>query len=506
MAVAHAGERQEAPVRGEFQAQPRPGRRALREFLEPEKLAAIVVLFWMSGPVAPLIPNLDSSLGASLSLPDSLSAPSGINDQLLRLSWYPVYAVVLVLAYRYWHLIWATAKRHWPLLMLLSWTCLSTLWSVSPADTARRSVALSLTTTFAVYLGVRYDALSALKLVAVALGIDVIGSAVCAVVFPAIGIANDADYPGAWRGVFASKNQLGAMMLIESLALCVLYFSERCRIYLIGLGAAFALLLLSTSKTPLFILLSLMPCLALIRRFFRTPRGFSVLLALALSVAGIVFIVGSASFDAILAFFGRDPTLTGRTDIWYLSWEAIQQRYWAGYGYGAFWANRWGPANDIWDALNWRVPSSHSGLLELWLGLGLFGVVTFGMLLLRSLSEILSQAARGSCEECLWRLGYFVIFVVHAITEPTAMDQTSVSWALFIAVAVGRRSTKAAPRVSEASAIPLTQGPSDVIPRRAAGMTSGVPQPSASRLRIAVAEGRSDAIGGGQRLRPEAGR
>jgi exopolysaccharide production protein ExoQ len=500
MAVAQAGGRKEAPARGELPAQPRFSPPAWREFLEPEKFAAILVLFWMSGPVAPLIPNLDSSLGASLSLPDSLSAPSGINDQLLRLSWYPVYLVVLVLAHRYWHLIWASARRNWPLLLLLGWTCLSTVWSVSAPDTARRSVALSLTTTFAVYLGVRYDPLSALKLVAIALGIDVIGSAVCAVAFPAVGVTNDADYPGAWRGLFASKNQLGAMMLIEWLALCVLYFAERSRIYLIGLGAAFALLLASTSKTPLFILLSLLPCLALIRRFFRVPRGFSVLLALALCVAAIVFIVGSATFDAILAFFGRDPTLTGRTDIWYLSWAAIQQRYWAGYGYGAFWANRWGPANDIWDALNWRVPSSHSGLLELWLGLGLFGVAVFGMLLLRSLYEILSQAARGSCEECLWRLGYFIIFVVHAITEPTAMDQTSVSWALFISVIVARSRIGTVARSTEARTIPPAQGASDVVPRRAAGIASAT-----SRLRVAAPQGRAEVIGGGQGLRPESG-
>jgi exopolysaccharide production protein ExoQ len=439
MAVGRAGEKLQPAVHDGFQRGTRLDRPAWREFLEPENLTVIAILFWMSGPVAPLIPDLDSSLSTMMSLPsDSLSAPSGINDQILRLSWYPVYILVLLLAHRRLRHLWATAKQHWLLLLLLGWTLLSTLWSVSPADTLRRSMALSLTTTFALYLGARFDTLSAVKLVAFALGIDVLGSAVCAVAFPAIGVAHDPEHPGAWRGLFASKNLLGAMMLIECLAVCVLYFAERRRVYLVGLAGAFALLLLSTSKTPLFILLSLVPCLALVRRFFRTPRGFSVLLALALSVAAICFILGSATLSAILAFFDRDTTFTGRTDIWSLSWDAIQQRYWFGYGYGAFWASRWGPASSIWDTLNWRVPSSHSGLLELWLGLGLVGVIIFAVLLLRSLFEILSEAARGTCEECLWRFGYFILFVVHAITEPTAMDQTSIAWALLIAVATGR--------------------------------------------------------------------
>lgn len=413
-------------------------RAAWRSFFDREKLGAIVVLFWMSGPVAPLIPNLDGSLDQMLSLPgSSLSNPTGFDDQFLRLSWYPVYLIVLVLANRYWRVMWQVAKHNVPLLLLLGWTLASTVWSVTPPDTLRRSIALSLTTTFAVYLGIRFDILTIVKLVAVALGVDVVGSAVCSLAFPAIGVCADAEYPGAWRGIFASKNQLGAMMLIECLALTVLYLAEKRRLYLGALAAAFAMLLLSTSKTPLFIILALIPCLTLVRRFFRTPRGFSVLLALSLSLAAIALIVGEASMTVILEFLGRDATLTGRTDIWSLSWQAIQQRYWTGYGYGAFWSNPWGPATNIWDALQWRVPSSHSGLLELWLGLGLVGVVLFGILLLRNISWILSQAARASCEECLWRIGYFVLFLVHAVTEPSAMEQTSVSWALFIAIAVG---------------------------------------------------------------------
>jgi exopolysaccharide production protein ExoQ len=417
----------------EFQNIPRPGRPAWRQFLEPENLAAVAVLLWMSGPVAPFIPNLDDSLDVALSMPsNSLSGAEGIDSQFLRLSWYPIYVIVLVLAQRHQRLIWDVARRHSTLLLLLGWTFLSTLWSVSPSDTLRRSVALSLTTTFAIYLGGRFDALSVVKLMALALGFDIVGSAIWGLAFPSTGITQDGEYAGAWRGVFASKNQLGAMMLIGCLGFFILYLAERRRIYLAGLGGAFALLILSTSKTPLFILLGLVPCFALVRRFFRTRRGFSLLLALSVSLTGLLLLLGSVSIGPILALFGRDLTFTGRTDIWDLSWAAVQQSYWIGYGYGAFWTDASAPAAAIWEALNWRVPSSHSGLLELWLGLGLFGVVIFALFLLHSFSAITSQATQGTREECMWRIGYFVVFVVHAITEPTTLDQTSVGWALFV--------------------------------------------------------------------------
>jgi exopolysaccharide production protein ExoQ len=452
-----------------------------REFLDPEKLAAVAVLFWMSQPVAPLIPNLDDSLDAMFSLPvNSLSAPSGMDDQFLRLSWYPVYVVVLALANRHWGTIWAFAKRNAPLVLLLGWTLLTTLWSVSPADTLRRGAALSLTTTFAIYLAVRFDTLWVARLTTVALSIDVVGSAICALAFPSVGISHDAEYAGAWRGVFANKNALGAMMLITCLGFATLYLADRRRIYLVGLAGAFALLVLSTSMTPVFIMLALVPCLALVRRYFLAPRGFATFLALALSVAGIVFLLASTMIEPILALFGRDTTFTGRTDIWNLSWDAIQQRYWAGYGYGAFWSNRWGPASDIWDTLNWRVPSSHSGLLEMWLGLGLIGVILFGALLARSLSEILSRAAQGTVEEALWRIGYLLIFIVHSMTEPTAMDQTSLSWALFVTVITGgSRIGAAGPGVRSPSPVAsaLTARPADAARRRPAGAAWQIRKP-----------------------------
>jgi exopolysaccharide production protein ExoQ len=447
--MARAGERQQRAAGRELQRRPRPGWPAWRQFLEPENLAAVAVLFWMSGPVAPLIPHLDDSLDVALNMPtNSLSGPEGIDSQFLRLSWYPIYVVVLVLAQRHRQLIWDVAKRNSTLLLLMGWVFLSTLWSVSPDDTLRRSVALSLTTTFAIYLGVRFDALWVVKLMALALGLDIVGSAIWGLAFPSTGITQDGEYAGAWRGVFASKNQLGAMMLIG-------------RLYLAGLGGAFALLILSTSKTPLFILLGLVPCLALVRRFFRTRRGFSLLLALSLSLAALLLLVGTVTVGPILALFGRDLTFTGRTDIWDLSWAAVQQSYWIGYGYGAFWSDTSAPATAIWEALNWRVPSSHSGLLELWLGLGLFGVVIFALFLVHSFSAITSQASQGTREECMWRIGYFVIFLVHAITEPTTLDQTNVGWALFVSAATvgtcvgrGARTRAAAALVAKPAAAP----------------------------------------------------
>lgn len=451
-----------------------PRKPGWRQFLRLENLAAIAVLFWMTGPVSPLIPDLEDSLGVMLSMPvNSLSAPPDDDSQFLRLSWYPVYLIVIMLAYPHRRRIWSVVQQNWLLALLLSWTLLSMLWSVSPADTLRRSVALMLSTVFGIYLGARVDTLWVLKLLAVAFGLDMVGSVVCSVAFPAIGVSADAEYAGAWRGLFASKNQLGAMMLIACLGFFVLHMAERRRVYLLGLGGAFAILLLSTSKTPLMIMLALITPLALSLRFYRTTRKFALLVALCLSAACLLLILGAVAIEPILALFGRDTTLTGRTEIWDLSWLAITRSLWLGYGYGAFWTEASEPANAIWSVLNWRVPSSHSGLLELWLGLGLVGVVIFAMLLIRTFSVIASQAILSAREECLWRIGYCLIFVIHSITEPSSMEQTSVSWVLFISIAAAEH------RIAERA--------------RAVRAAVGRPPPWSSRLLPAAGEVRSAA-------------
>src|SRR5260370_41525197 len=71
----------------------------------------------------------------------------------------------------------------------------------------------------------------------------------------------------------------------------------------------------------------------------------------ALMIGGLlalpVLVVAIFNLDAVFDFFGRDATLPGRTDVWDLIWEEIQNNYWFGYGYQAVWVDAIGPATRI---------------------------------------------------------------------------------------------------------------------------------------------------------------
>src|SRR3546814_13243486 len=66
-------------------------------------------------------------------------------------------------------------------------------------------------------------------------------------------------------------------------------------------------------------------------------------------------------------------------DIWAPLWERLSTRPWTGFGYGAFWHDPEGPAWALRRALQWDVPSAHNGWVELWLDVGLGGVLLFGV-------------------------------------------------------------------------------------------------------------------------------
>ena len=85
----------------------------------------------------------------------------------------------------------------------------------------------------------------------------------------------------------------------------------------------------------------------------------SVLLAIVLTP---VFVIATASPDLVLSFVGKDPTLTGRTEIWAYSLNSISMKPLLGWGYDAYWLKTNPAAAEISAKVHWTVPHAHNGL------------------------------------------------------------------------------------------------------------------------------------------------
>ncbi|MFY8143876.1 MAG: polysaccharide biosynthesis protein HfsI [Caulobacter sp.] len=359
------------------------------------------------------------------------SSAANSQSAFLRLIFLPVYLVVLLVICARPLRFLAVLTRSWLLLGLLSIAVCSVLWSLQPDVTIRRLVAVVFTTLTGVLLAERFDWPKTLEVLASTYAVVVTLSFVFGLFMPAYGVMS-IDFPGAWRGVYGFKNQLGwAMSLATPTFLaCALANPQRRRLWLGFAGAALLLIVLSTSKTALVSCLAglaFMPLIALCR--IGPALGTTALLA-AVSVIALVGAVYALAPELVFELIGRDATFTGRTLIWDAISRQIEQRPLTGYGYGAVWddLSGWGPVAWISNDQGFKIFSAHNTVLGVWLELGLIGVTAWLMLLVGAWLKGLSRLATAPA---YFFLPFLAIFTLHSLTESDALIQNDLGWVIF---------------------------------------------------------------------------
>jgi exopolysaccharide production protein ExoQ len=322
--------------------------------------------------------------------------------------------------------------------VLVGVALLSILWSFAPGMTLRRSIALIGSTSFAFYLATRYSLKQLLKLLGWAFGIAVILSFVFGIALPKYGIMGGI-HAGAWRGIYPHKNTLGKTMVSSAIVFLLLAIDNKRHRLILGCGfiLSIVLILLSTSKTSLTIVISLLVIIPIYRTFrWRYELMAPVLIAI-VTVIGSFYILLTANLENLLLLLGKDPTLTGRTDLWPVVLEKIMQNPWIGYGYSGFWSRDWKSESAyIWYATGWEPPNAHNGLLDLWLDLGLLGVSIFLMGFWKSFMNGLAWVRLGKTTVSIFPLTFFTYIVFANVTENTLLVQNEIFWVLYVATSL----------------------------------------------------------------------
>jgi O-antigen ligase len=221
--------------------------------------------------------------------------------------------------------------------------------------------------------------------------------------FPEIGREYAKDGTPMFTGITTQKNSLGEMLFV--FGLYVLWDlieiwkgnggRQKKTQILIRIGMLFMglwLLITCNSQTS-FICLSL-GCLVLwgSGRLMRMRHGKRVLIACL--AAGISLAALDKTFglsEIVIRALGRNPTLTGRTDIWQHVMEQKTNPL-VGEGFCIFWDTDKGAA--VVDALT-KINSTHNGYLEMYVDGGLVGVVLLGLLLLLGGKRVIDRSFTG---------------------------------------------------------------------------------------------------------------
>jgi O-antigen ligase len=168
------------------------------------------------------------------------------------------------------------------------------------------------------------------------------------------------------------------------------------------------------------------------RRWIR-PLGVGVLLLPTLLVA-----VGSAAaigglLDGVLTAFGKDPTLTGRTEIWEQTMRLLSERPLLGHSMASFWQLDIVERTGIWFS------NAHNGYLQLLIDLGLVGLATFVLHLLTTLVRSL-RWARLRDWAAPWPHCMAVFLLVYNLIEVSVVKESSIVWVLYVSASLAVRS------------------------------------------------------------------
>lgn len=378
-----------------------------------------------------------SSTGALIPLlrqkGDSVSDVSG-GDPITQAIWLGVYVIVFCLIAMRWRQFIALITRDKLLLLLVSVALTSVFWSVAPEVTLRRSVALVGTTAFGAYLATRYTAGGQLRLLAWALGIAGLLSLAFGLLLPSYGISSDPLFQGDWQGIYNHKNALGSYMSLGAIVFLLLASSSHKYRWCTwgGFVLALSLIVLSNSKTALIVFLAFLILWPVYRALrWRYTLRMPLLIFAVLLGAGVSTWIWSNA-DIVLGSLGRDVTLSGRTELWSLVLDKVWERPWLGYGYSGFWRGLQGESSYIWLMTGSEVPAADNGFLDLWLDLGLLGLIVFAFGFSLAFLRALAWTRIRRTGEGIWPLAFLTFVLLYSTTESVILKQNNTLWILYV--------------------------------------------------------------------------
>lgn len=359
---------------------------------------------------------------------------SAEGSPILRLMWLPVYALTLVaLAWRAKE-VGRVILRMPFMIGLLCLAALSFLWSIDPDLSQRRGIAIVMSSMAGIFIGIRYNWRILLRMLGLVWLCVALAATLTAVLNPEFGVMSDV-HVGAWKGLYYEKNQLGGHMARAAFLTAFLFLMDKPWRKLWAFGAAISVIivLMTTSKTSLLGVILGFGIIALALWMKRGPMAGLALTWLCAVTGSILAALLVFAPDVIFELLGRDPSLTGRTDIWAQLVQDISERPWLGYGYGSFWMLDSEPAYWLREVLEWDAPTAHNGWLEVAIALGLTGL---SFLVLDFLLTVW-RALRASIDSWVgvFALGVCAQFALFSISESISLMQNSLVWLTYVIVA-----------------------------------------------------------------------
>jgi len=392
-----------------------------------DKIYAVAALFFMTGSmIAIMSPN---ELATGL---DEVGSP---HYRMLALAIGGI--ALLQLASRP-----KAVLRYWVVFIPVLVAIASVTWSVSPGVAFRRCGSLVMTTAFAIWFADRFSVRTIMNLLLVTMALVCISSYIAIFAFPNFGIHNPSNtvnptHFGAWRGMLGHKNDFGRMLALASNLFLIAFLTrDKWRwAYLAGWLSAIALI--GGSRSGQAVVLVVLPPIFLIMLLWL--RGVplqvrSLVIIVTIPIGFFLSLISNVILTEVLDILGKDPTLTGRSEIWNAVLDSLGHHILLGGGYGTGWDL---VADGVFMEMGGTMTHAHNGYIDLILDVGALGLsitLSFYALLLLKVKRFLLSPQR--TEAVALGLAYLVFSLSGNWVASFLLQYNSLYWVLPVCIYV----------------------------------------------------------------------
>ena len=174
----------------------------------------------------------------------------------------------------------------------------------------------------------------------------------------------------------------------------------------------------------------------------RVPLYITGAAVLAVAIALVLF-----ARDFVFGLLGKSGDLTGRVETWQKVIDLAEQRPWFGWGWVSYWAPWAEPFKSLDEKAGIAVMSAHNAWLDVWLQLGIVGLLAFAPLIVLTMWRVWFRAVdpprRGYgaplayATSALWPFLVVVALLVQSLTESRLIIEGN--WLLLVLLAVKSR-------------------------------------------------------------------
>ena len=348
----------------------------------------------------------------------------------------------------------------WPLTSLLALMLVGTIWSNYPTVTLGAAIVQIATTSFALFLATAFDWRELLRLFANTLR-TILFASVIFELYAAVIVRGpiepffpnyDGDQPPAvaffWtqgnlfsddriQGIVGNSNMLAYMAMIA----VVVFAIERAAnttsrlITILSFSAALPMLILSRSASIGFAMAAVAAAAVVsiaVEGKERDVRHRYYRVAWLIIGTGALLVLTYRA--TIFTLLGKSPDMTGRTKIWKIVLDLIDERPLQGWGWSSYWVPWVEPYQGLVVINNVPYFQAHNAFLDVWLQLGAIGLGLFVLLVGITFVRVWRLAVRHTNPLYLWPILVFVGIITQNLTESRILVE--IGWVILVLFAV----------------------------------------------------------------------